>query len=330
MTTARPSRLHVLRAILLGLAIAITPMAAYAQYVGGTIFGGSSGGGGGSMSAAAILAALLTVDGTGSLLDADLLDGNSSAAYLTTTMTGASVTCSDNGAGTAQTINLDVSCAIAGNRVVVPLINSDANGCTITMQETSATLGCIANIHVVSTAGGTITLADVSNVADVNGSWTPTAAGENLVLSYQDMANDQWIEINRSGGISRVSGALTTSLGLTVGSLTSDGVTVNSNNFINLGAGNLTLTVSGGASTTVVGSTFTRVQAAEVTTWSPATAGLSGRLVYACNVGSFAITMLDSTTYEGSGCVLGANDCVGFIHDTTTAKYRELFCNTGN
>jgi len=37
---------------------------------------------GGSMSAAAILAALLTVDGAGSGLDADLLDGNSSAAFL--------------------------------------------------------------------------------------------------------------------------------------------------------------------------------------------------------------------------------------------------------
>lgn len=40
-------------------------------------------GGGGSMTAAEILAELLTVDGAGSGLDADLLDGNSSAAFAT-------------------------------------------------------------------------------------------------------------------------------------------------------------------------------------------------------------------------------------------------------
>lgn len=44
---------------------------------------GPRGADGGSMSGAAILAALLPVDGAGSGLDADLLDGNSSAAYAT-------------------------------------------------------------------------------------------------------------------------------------------------------------------------------------------------------------------------------------------------------
>lgn len=43
------------------------------------------GGGGGGMSAAEILAALVTVDGPGSGLDADLLDGQSSAYYATAT-----------------------------------------------------------------------------------------------------------------------------------------------------------------------------------------------------------------------------------------------------
>lgn len=42
---------------------------------------GSGGGGGGSMSAAEILAELVTVDGTGSALDADTLDGLSSASF---------------------------------------------------------------------------------------------------------------------------------------------------------------------------------------------------------------------------------------------------------
>jgi hypothetical protein len=45
--------------------------------------GGGGSGGGGSMTAADIIAALLTVDGAGSGLDADLLDGQSSAAFAT-------------------------------------------------------------------------------------------------------------------------------------------------------------------------------------------------------------------------------------------------------
>jgi len=43
--------------------------------------GGGGGGGGGSMTAAEILTAIKTVDGAGSGLDADLLDGQSSAAF---------------------------------------------------------------------------------------------------------------------------------------------------------------------------------------------------------------------------------------------------------
>ncbi len=57
------------------------------------------GGGGGSMTAAAILTALKTVDGPGSGLDADLLDGQSSAYYAT----AASVTAEAGTRGTADT-----------------------------------------------------------------------------------------------------------------------------------------------------------------------------------------------------------------------------------
>jgi hypothetical protein len=69
------------------------------------------GGGGGAMSAAAILAALITVDGTGSGLDADLLDGNSSAAFATAAHTHA---------GVYQPLDADLTAlAGAGNSAVL-------------------------------------------------------------------------------------------------------------------------------------------------------------------------------------------------------------------
>ncbi len=153
--------------------------------------GVSSGAGGGSPdvgTATGILSAAHGGTGAASLAAAGVAQ--------TSTMSGAGVTCAA-GAGTSA-LTLDIVCPAANAFVVVPLINSDADGCVVTMAETGAALGCVALIEVASTAGGTITIADVSNVVDVDGSWAVTAAGDNLTLVYADLANDQWQEIGRN------------------------------------------------------------------------------------------------------------------------------------
>lgn len=87
---------------------------------------------------------------------------------------------------------------------------------------------------------------------------------------------------------------------------------------------NLTVT-----STTQPTASFLRISSAAPVSWTPAAPPTTeNAYVSACNVNaSDAITMTDGTTYEGSGCVLGTNDCVTFIYDTTTSKWRELSCS---
>jgi hypothetical protein len=110
-------------------------------------------------------------------------------------MAGSGVTCAA-GAGTS-TLSLDITCSAAGATTIVPIVNSDADGCTITVAETSAQLGCTAILELSSSAGGTVTVADVANILDVDGSWTPAVA-DNLVLTYEDLSNDRWQEAGRN------------------------------------------------------------------------------------------------------------------------------------
>ena len=53
----------------------------FGSFGGGSSFGGGNYGGGAVMTAADILAKMLTVDGVGSALDADLLDGQHGSYY---------------------------------------------------------------------------------------------------------------------------------------------------------------------------------------------------------------------------------------------------------
>lgn len=123
-----------------------------------------AGGGGGSMSAAAILAALLTVDGTSSGLDADKLDGQqgnyyaaasdlttltSTVATLTTTVAGKQATIT----GAATTI---ASLDLTANRAVI----ANASGKVAVSSTTAAELAALSGVTVVNTgtlAGGTLT-----------------------------------------------------------------------------------------------------------------------------------------------------------------------------
>lgn len=156
-------------------------------------FGG--GGGGGTMSADAILTAIETVDGPASQLDADFLDGISSSGFRQVTVMAAGVTCAAGGG--ASTLALDITCPAIGGVVVVPLVNSDADGCAITVAETTALTSCEAVVYLQSSAGGVVTMADVTNILDVSGSWLP-AVGDSIHLVYEDLANDAWKEIGRT------------------------------------------------------------------------------------------------------------------------------------
>ncbi len=123
------------------------------------------------------------------------LNSGGAAASVITTMSGSSVTCAAGVGTSALTLNL--SCPVAGGTVIAPVVNSDIDGCNITVAETSALLGCHAIVNLVSSAGGTITLASVSNVVTVMQSWTP-AVGDLLFLDYEDLANDKWQELARN------------------------------------------------------------------------------------------------------------------------------------
>src|SRR4051812_22498855 len=87
------------------------------------------------------------------------------------TMSGSSVTCAA-GVGTSA-LTLDPVCPGPGATVIAPIVNSDADGCSITMAKTLAQLGCVVIVELSSSAGGTVTLGDVSNAVDVNGDWAP-------------------------------------------------------------------------------------------------------------------------------------------------------------
>lgn len=136
--------------------------------------------------------------GPGSGLDADFLDGIDSLGFgQVTTMSGAGVTCADSGDGNPGALSFNPTCAAPGAIVIAPLVSSDIHGCTITAAEGAAQKGCRVYAFLVSSSGGTVTLADVAGVADVDGSWTP-AVGDNLVLLYEDLSNDQWQELGRN------------------------------------------------------------------------------------------------------------------------------------
>lgn len=116
-----------------------------------------------------------------------------SAAKITT-MSGTAVTCA-SGAG-VSTLTLNPTCTAPGAIVIVPIVNSDVDGCTVTMAESAAQLGCMTVLSLKSSAGGVVTVAAVGNVFVPDGSWLP-AVNDNLVMTYEDLANPAWVEFSR-------------------------------------------------------------------------------------------------------------------------------------
>jgi hypothetical protein len=114
-----------------------------------------AGGGGGSMSAAAILAALLTVDGTSSGLDADKLDGQQGTYYAAasdlTALTSTVATLTTTVAGKQATINgaatTIASLDLTASRAVV----SNASGKIAVSAVTAAELAALSGVTVVNT-----------------------------------------------------------------------------------------------------------------------------------------------------------------------------------
>jgi hypothetical protein len=109
---------------------------------------------------------------------------------------GVAATCTDNGnGGTASTLTLDPTAS------TIWLTNSDAQGCTVTLSETTASgtsggaaTGAITRIVVVSTAGGNITFADSSNVVNADGACTLVNVDSSAEFVYSDKADDLWVQ----------------------------------------------------------------------------------------------------------------------------------------
>lgn len=99
-----------------------------------------------------------------------------------------SVTCSDSGDANPGALTLLPSLGL------IYLTNSDANGCTVTMSETSQTAGSAIQIIVVSNAGGTVDFADTSGVSELAGAYTMDLY-DTLRLAY---IADRWVETSRS------------------------------------------------------------------------------------------------------------------------------------
>jgi len=101
------------------------------------------------------------------------------------------VTCADNGGGTNATQTLDPQAH------TITILNNDATGCDVTMQETSAQLGAVAVICVDPASTATnVNLADVANV--FNGAAPALGQGDCITIRYFDAANDLWLQTGAS------------------------------------------------------------------------------------------------------------------------------------
>lgn len=101
------------------------------------------------------------------------------------------VTCADNGGGTNATQTLDPQAH------TITILNNDATGCDVTMQETSAIIGAVAVICVNPASTATnVNLADVANV--FNGAAPALSQGDCITIRYFDAANDLWLQTGAS------------------------------------------------------------------------------------------------------------------------------------
>ena len=97
-------------------------------------------------------------------------------------------TCTDSGDGSASTLTLTPTAN------VVEITNSDADGCTVTMGETSMVSGTVVRIVVVSNAGGSVAFADTSGVSETTGAIS-LAIYDTLTFLY---TTTRWVELGTS------------------------------------------------------------------------------------------------------------------------------------
>jgi hypothetical protein len=154
-----------------------------------------------SYTSADVLTKVKTVDGTGSGLDADLLDGlNASSSHVTDTATVVSRNASGNFSANIITANLagnvtgnvtgDLTGSVNGNATnvngIVAINNGGTGASTATDARTALGLGTIStqNSNAVSITGGTITgITDLAIADGGTGASTATQARTNLGLT---------------------------------------------------------------------------------------------------------------------------------------------------
>jgi hypothetical protein len=108
------------------------------------------------------------------------------------------VTCTDEGTGATGALVITTS-TLTSNVLIVA---SDPDGCLISLSETGAVGGQFLDLTLSSTAGGTVSVADSSGVAELAGGVTFTFAtvGDAITFRYQDLAGtsaDAWYERSR-------------------------------------------------------------------------------------------------------------------------------------
>jgi hypothetical protein len=201
----------------------------FASAVGSVAGVSSVAGNTGAVTATQLITAINTVDGTGSGLDADLLDGNDSAYFLNTS-------------ATAQTKTGDLT--ITGN-LTVNGTTTTINSTTITVDDINIELGSIASPTDTTAVGGGITL---KGTTDKTIAWS--AANGWTSSEIFNIATGKTYKINGTDVLS----ATTLGSGITGSSLTSVGTittgtwsglfgAVSGANLTSLTAGNLSGTI---------------------------------------------------------------------------------------
>jgi hypothetical protein len=217
-----------------------------------------------------VLDKLKTVDGTGSGLDADLLDGlNASNSHVTDTATVVTRSTSGNFSANTITANLvgnvtgnvtgNLTGTVTGNATnvsgVVAINNGGTGATTVTAARTALGLGTIAtqNSNAISITGGSIAgITDLAVADGGTGASTATQARTNLGLSIgvdvQPFSNELTGiagAVNDIGFYVRLGTGSVTERTLTAGA---NGITITNGNGV---AGNPVINISNTASVTL-------------------------------------------------------------------------------
>ena len=151
------------------LSLAGTVTDAYTVSISGPMTGGTRNG-------------ALWVDSGTSRLDGDVLTESRFAA------TPQAATCASSGDANPGTLTINPTSS------VVNITNNDADGCTVTMGETSTLTGSLVTLIVISNAGGTVNFADTAGVSELAGAFAAVVTAT-LQLVYTNAA---WYEVGRS------------------------------------------------------------------------------------------------------------------------------------